>query len=342
MNSSVGFGLVGFGIGIGTSIYVIDKLLSIRSTASSKSNISSKTSNTDTTTDSDTIKTHTISDSEIKNLKIIIDDLLVKLNSSTTTAAATTSDIPSIITRRINDIYNNNDSNDIDITTTSTTTTNLMNLYTTCLNESKHRCKQLKALTIFTSEIKKMLESYTKDMQRLSSIAKSNSSSSNNNNNSNSSSTNSNNKGNDEYAIVFQRWWSMLSDSLDALSQDQSILSERISIDVIDKIKALTQEQHILEEKLSTDGTRLQSLYKDALLLNDKNLKERIKWKDKVDSTNDDTSFFVDSNKRINRLQQCEEELMKSKENLHDVTQRVEGTLPKIIFDMESVSYKWY
>jgi hypothetical protein len=341
MNSSVGFGLVGFGIGIGTSIYVIAQLLSIRSTASSKSNISSKTSNTDTTTDSDTIKTHTISDSEIKNLKIIIDDLLVKLNSSTTTAAATTSDIPSIITRRINDIYNNNDSNDIDITTTSTTTTNLMNLYTTCLNESKHRCKQLKALTIFTSEIKKMLESYTKDMQRLSSIAKSNSSSSNNNN-SNSSSTNSNNKGNDEYAMVFQRWWSMLSDSLDALSQDQSILSERISIDVIDKIKALTQEQHILEEKLSADGTRLQSLYKDALLLNDKNLKERIKWKDKVDSTNDDTSFFVDSNKRINRLQQCEEELMKSKENLHDVTQRVEGTLPKIIFDMESVSYKWY
>jgi hypothetical protein len=322
---------------------VIAKLLSIRSTASSKSNISSKTSNTDTTTDSDTIKTHTISDSEIKNLKIIIDDLLVKLNSSTTTSATTaaTSDIPSIITRRINDIYNNNDSNDINIITTSTTTTNLMNLYTTCLNESKHRCKQLKALTIFTSEIKKMLESYTKDMQRLSSIAKSNSSSSNNNN-SNSSSTNSNNKGNDEYAMVFQRWWSMLSDSLDALSQDQSILSERISIDVNDKIKALTQEQHILEEKLSTDGTRLQSLYKDALLLNDKNLKERIKWKDKVDSTNDDTSFFVDSNKRINRLQQCEEELMKSKENLHDVTQRVEGTLPKIIFDMESVSYKWY
>ena len=339
MNSSIGFGLVGFGLGIGTSIYVIAKLLSIRSTTSSNINISSKTSNNDTTTDSDTIKTHTISDSEINNIKIVIDTLLVKLNSSTTTAAATNSDIPSIITRRINDIYNNNDSNDIDITTISTTTTNLMNLYTTCLNESKHRCRQLKAMTVFTSDLKKMLESYTKDMQRLSSVAKSNSSS---NNSSSSISINSNNKGNDEYALVFQRWWSMLSDSLDALSQDQSILSERISIDVIDKIKALTQEQHILEEKLSTDGTRLQSLYKDALLLNDKNLKERMKWKDKVDSTNDDTSFFVDSNKRINRLQQCEEELMKSKENLHDVTQRIEGTLPKIIFDMESVSYKWY
>jgi len=339
MNSSIGFGLVGFGLGIGTSIYVIAKLLSIRSTASSKSNSTTSSNITDTTTDSDTIKTRTISDSEIKNLKTIIDDLLVKLNSSTTTAttatATATSDIPSIITRRINDIYNNNDSNDIDITTTRTTTTNLMNLYTSCLNESKHRCKQLKALTVFTSDIKKMLESYTKDMQRLSSVAKNNSSSSSNSSGSGSS-INSNN--NDEYALVFQRWWSMLSDSLDALSQDQSILSERISIDVIDKIKALTQEQHILEEKLSTDGTRLQSLYKDALLLNDKNLKDRMKLKDKEDST----SFFVDSNKRINRLQQCEEELMKSKENLHDVTQRVEGSLPKIIFDMESVSYKWY
>ena len=202
---------------------------------------------------------------------------------------------------------------------------------------SKDRLKNLKCLSVFTSEVGRAYAVFAKDLSKISASARSNV------------------KSIDQQPIVKKgsslddvntaervtdctnEWWKALSSCLSHLSNDTEELSELMIGDSLMQITHICDEFVSDEKKLMAEGSKLLNQLKDGLLKNEHLSQDRDKLRLKASSA----AQTDDYNRKGTRLQQSELALSENMKIVQHYKNDFKAQMPLIFSNFRSASTKF-
>jgi len=138
--------------------------------------------------------------------------------------------------------------------------------------ELRDQSKCAKTIAQFLTDLSKVVISFAKDLNKLSSAARSNSNRANN----------ANNATDTKADLVASNWWQALHISLDCMSSDQEYLANHITDDLLNYSAQMSEELSAIEKRLHADGVRQLQTMKELLALLEAKKRERDRYIEKI------------------------------------------------------------
>eukprot|EP01035_Chromulina_nebulosa_P018863 gene18863-24648_t len=216
------------------------------------------------------------------------------------------------------------------------------------IKENKDKCRNIKTVSSFVSDIVKVFSTISKELSKLSTSAL--------NNSSKSSGTLQQTQamlfGTSVVEIVdpiCDLWWISFATYFNELGLDYDALSDKINNDMLVRLMVIQEELISVEKRLGSEGNKCISLYKDNLTIRASKLKERDRRKEKADNAVDPTvsntnpiviSVKADASKVLQKLQHSETALTEQQDRLNQAKKDLLLVIPKVINDLNVLTAK--
>ena len=202
---------------------------------------------------------------------------------------------------------------------------------------SKDRLKNLKCLSIFTSDVGRAYAVFAKDLSKISSSARSNVKSIDQQQIVKKGSNLDDVNTSERITDCTNEWWKTLSSCLSHLSNDTEELSELIIADCSMQITHICDAFVSDEKKLIAEGSKLLNQLKDGLLKNEHLSQDRDKLRIKASSAGQADDY----NRKGTRLQQSELALSENMKIVQHYKNDFKAQMPQIFSNFRSASTKF-
>ena len=202
---------------------------------------------------------------------------------------------------------------------------------------SKDRLKNLKCLSIFTSDVGRAYAVFAKDLSKISSSARSNVKSIDQQQIAKKGSNLDDVNTSVRITDCTNEWWKTLSSCLSHLSNDTEELSELMIADCSMQITHICDAFVSDEKKLIAEGSKLLNQLKDGLLKNEHLSQDRDKLRIKASSAGQADDY----NRKGTRLQQSELALSENMKIVQHYKNDFKAQMPQIFSNFRSASTKF-
>jgi len=194
--------------------------------------------------------------------------------------------------------------------------------------ELKDHAKQVKLLSSFLNDLAKAISSYSKDLGKLSSTAKSN--------------MHRSSVIETKEDMIVNAWWQSLQIAMDHLSSDQDELASMVSEQLQNVSQQLQEEIGLIEKRLNSEGNRYFGVLRENIHMFEAKLRERDKYKERIRTTSISstsasllTSASEQHHKRQAKLKQAEEALVLQTRRLYEAQRDFYLLIPRISSDVQ-------
>ena len=202
---------------------------------------------------------------------------------------------------------------------------------------SKDRVKNLKCLSVFTSEVGRAYAVFAKDLSKISASARSNIKSCDQQSVVRKGTSVDDVNNSERITECTNDWWKALSSCLSHLSNDTEELSELMIGDCGMQITHICDEFVSDEKKLIAEGSKLLNQLKDGLLKNEHLSQDRDKLRLKASAT----AQTDDYNRRGTKLQQSELALSENVKIVQHYKNDFKAQMPLIFSNFRAASTKF-
>lgn len=187
------------------------------------------------------------------------------------------------------------------------------------LTELREHTKHVTAISNFMRDVGKSISTFSKDLARLSSVAR---------NNMNKNMTNIERK----EELIVNNWWQTLHFTMEYLSSDNDELARFLQDDLVTYSLQILEELNLVERRMTVDINRQFSGMKEVITAFNAKLKDRDASKDKVKAATEfGSTISADSyGKRLAKLRASEEALKVQTKQLYDKQRQFYSHLPQM------------
>lgn len=196
------------------------------------------------------------------------------------------------------------------------------------VSELKDHAKQIKLMSSFLHDLSRAVSSFSKDLAKLGSTARSN--------------MNKNSSMETKEDMIVNAWWQCLQTAVDHLAEDQEELSNMITNELQNVSLNIQEEISLIEKRLSLESTRYFGALRESIQLFETRLRERDKCKEKlrVSSISSTAGSLLGTSadqaqKRQLKLKQAEEALVLQTRRLYDAQRDFYVLLPRVSSDVQ-------